>query len=308
MRVLDFCTDGTIAQQCSWNPLPKRAMMRTLRASPPEGDTMRAPPTRPEILLLATGALLLLAALFGPPVAQPAHLHHYADQRTLWGVPCALDVWSNLPFALAGLLGGWFLWQAPKGAMSNMQRGMAALFFAGLVLTAVGSAWYHLAPDDAGLAVDRHAMAIAFAGILGLLAATQVSERAGAATGLLLLLAAPASVAWWSASGNVLPWLAVQGGGMVVVLAFGLGRPLPGRLQVGWAWVSAAYAAAKVLESNDHAVFDLTDGWISGHAMKHIVAAAAALPIIAALRGAASRQNAFASRLPAQLARRVPNA
>jgi hypothetical protein len=46
----------------------------------------------------------------------------------------------------------------------------------------------------------------------------------------------------------------------------------------------AFYALAKVLESSDHAVFELTNHWISGHSLKHIAASLAALPVIRALQ------------------------
>src|SRR6185369_8274377 len=132
---------------------------------------MRSMSPKPEAMLLLTCLSLLALALFGPALAQPAHYHEFADQRVLWGVPFAMDVLSNLPFALAGAVGAWCLWSLPSGALSNVQRAMAALFFIGLLLTAAASSWYHWHPDDAGLAVDRCGMAVAFAGLLGLAAA-----------------------------------------------------------------------------------------------------------------------------------------
>jgi hypothetical protein len=70
---------------------------------------MRNTITRPEALLVAIGGVLLLAAWAGPHVAHPAHYHAFADQRALWGVPHALDVVSNLLFALGGVAGLWLL-------------------------------------------------------------------------------------------------------------------------------------------------------------------------------------------------------
>jgi len=57
-------------------------------------------------------------------------------------------------------------------------RTSGLVFFVGFVLTAIGSAWYHLDPDDRGLAWDRMGMVVAFAGVLGLVAAHRVSVRA----------------------------------------------------------------------------------------------------------------------------------
>jgi hypothetical protein len=248
--------------------------------------------TRSEGTLLLACVALLLAALFGPHVANPAHAHDFADHRALWGVPCALDVLSNLPFALAGALGLFFLARVPQASLERTQRLCAALFFTGLLVTATGSSWYHLAPDDFGLAVDRAAMSVAFAGLLALLAATRVSARAGGLLAAALLVLAPASVLAWLHTGNVLPWAVVQFGGMaVLLLVLATTRPLAGALPVRWGVVLLAYAAAKLLEVNDHAIFAASGELFSGHTLKHVVAAFAAWPVIAAVAARAERQN-----------------
>ena len=90
-------------------------------------------------LLLGAAALLALA-LFGPVLPASAHQHDFADLRTLWGIPCALDVLSNLAFALAGAWGWWVLRRVPPAALDVTSRALAALFFCGLLCTAAGSA------------------------------------------------------------------------------------------------------------------------------------------------------------------------
>ena len=238
--------------------------------------------------MLVGCAVLLLAALFAPALAQPPHAHDFADARALWGVPCGLDVLSNLSFALIGVLG----LLALKGrSLAPAQRQCAALFFIGLVATAAASAFFHWAPDAFGLAVDRSGMSVAFAGLLGLIAATQVSDRAGRVTTVALLVLGPISAWTCQATGNVLPWAIVQFGGMLLVLALAFARTRDGALQVGWGWILLAYAAAKLFEANDHAVFDATGQLFSGHTLKHIAAALAAWPVIAALTVLPRRQN-----------------
>jgi hypothetical protein len=253
---------------------------------------MRLSLTRSEWSLLLACAALLLAALFAPHVAQPAHAHDFADQRLLGAIPCAADVLSNVAFALAGALGLFFLRRLPAAALDTTQRACAGLFFVGLLVTAPGSSWYHLAPDDPGLAIDRGAMSIAFAGLLALLAATRISRRAAMAVAGALLLLAPASVLAWFHSGNVLPWALVQFGGMaVLLLVLATTRALPGALAVRWTLVVLAYAVAKLFEVNDQAVYAATGELLSGHTVKHVVAAFAAWPVIAAVAGRAPRQN-----------------
>jgi hypothetical protein len=260
---------------------------------------LRTHPSRAEALLLAAVLLLTAVALFGPALAQPGPVHDFADGRALWGVPHALDVLSNLPFALAGLAGLWWL----SGAqLLRAQALTAGLFFAGLLATFAGSSIYHWAPDDAGLALDRHGMALAFAGLLGLLAATTVSARAGLALAAALVVLGPASVHAWSLTGNVLPWALVQFGGMALVLALAWAHRLPG-LDVRWGWVIAAYALAKLFELGDHVVFEATGQWLSGHTLKHLTAAAAAWPVLAALRALPRRRQNGATLAATPLAR-----
>ncbi len=73
----------------------------TMTTSPPLTSRERA-------LAIACVGLLLIAS-FASAVPQSATYHHFADQRGWLGVPFALDVLSNLPFALwgiGGLVGG----------------------------------------------------------------------------------------------------------------------------------------------------------------------------------------------------------
>lgn len=235
-------------------------------------------------LLLACVALTLLAVL-GPAVGQPAHYHDFADQRVGWGVPHAMDVATNLPFALWGVVGLVLLRGLRTSSLSTAQRHMATLFFAGLALTSLASGWYHWQPDNAGLALDRLGMAVAFAGLLGLVAAGRISARAGTALGWGVLLAAALSVTLWTRTANVLPWAVVQFGGMGLVLWLATRRPVPGALPVSWAVVILLYAIAKLLEAMDPQVYALTTGMVSGHSLKHVVASLAAWPVWGALRG-----------------------
>ena len=255
---------------------------------PPSDPRARCHPLRQNLsraeagLLLGMAALLALA-LFGPVLPASAHQHTLADQRALWGIPCALDVLSNLPFAIAGLWGLVTLRRVAPGMLDAPTRALASLFFAGLVCTAAGSALYHWQPQDAGLLWDRLGMVLPFAGLLGLAGASRVSARAGAAAAGTVLLAGPLAVLWWSHSGNLLPWAVVQLGGMLVVLALACLPRRDGALALHLGAVMALYALAKLFEAADHAVFEATGQAVSGHSLKHVLAAAAAWPVLAAL-------------------------
>lgn len=236
--------------------------------------------------LLGAALLMVVFAVAGPVLLQPASFHDFADQRVWGAMSHAMDVLSNLPFAAWGVAGLWALARAVRQrAVDGASAGLAGLFLAGLVVTAGVSAFYHWRPDDGGLVWDRMGMVLAFAGLLGLAAVQGVSRRAGIALAAAVLVLGPATVWVWAVSGNLLPWGVLQIGGMALILGLaGLppAWPAPG-LRIRWTLVIALYAVAKVLELADHAVFDLTGQLLSGHSLKHVVASLAAWPVVLAV-------------------------
>ncbi len=232
-------------------------------------------------------ALYLVAALFavawiavaaGASIAQSADFHLFADQRSLLTIPHAMDVLSNLPFALIGLVG---LWGETRADQSDFRR-LMALTFAGLLTTFLGSSYYHWAPSDFGLAVDRLGMSIAFAGVLGIAAST-VSVHLGHRLAIMVLVMAPAAVglAYWS--GNLLVWVLLQGGGLLALLIAGITSKRGLFSAADWFWIVGFYVLAKMAEMADHPIYELTEHLLSGHSLKHLLAAVALLPLLRAV-------------------------
>jgi hypothetical protein len=239
--------------------------------------------SRSEQVLLAALLAALALACFGPGVAQHAQYHAFADQRDWRGVPCAMDVLTNLPFAIAGLWGLVRVWQASLQRCLDTRWQLAAVFFGGLLVTAAGSGYYHWQPDNDGLAWDRLGMVVAFAGLLGMAVADRISLRGGVVTVAATLLTGPVAVLVWYLGGNLLPWVVLQGGGMLLVLVLALRKPVPGSWGLPLMAVVALYLLAKLLELGDHTVFGWTGGLVSGHSLKHVAAALAAWPVLAVM-------------------------
>lgn len=237
-----------------------------------------------ECLLLAAVVLLLALAWCLPPMALPADYHRFADQRALAGVPHALDVFTNLAFAGMGAWGLWAARRVQRRALPAVQRVLVWGLFVGLMATAVGSSLYHLAPDSAGLALDRLGMALPFAALLGLAAADRIGARAGALLAAVVAVAAPAS-AWLDAlTGNMTPWTVLQVGGLVLLLALATQRTRSQALGFSLVAVVLIYALAKALELCDWPIFLRTGEVVSGHSLKHIVSAFAVWPVIHTLQ------------------------
>lgn len=223
-------------------------------------------------------ALLVFAGAVGlwihGPIPQFADYHDFADRRALWGIPNAADVLSNAAFAAAGALALWRLAGAPPAP----SRPGHALFAAALLLTCAGSSYYHVAPDDARLVFDRVPIALACAGLLAAVhAETRPARPRGARTAALAALAAAAvgSVLWWRRTGDLRPYLLLQTLPLLLIpLWQALGRA-PRATRAAYGAAIGLYVLARAAELADRAVFSAL-GQVSGHTLKHLLAAAAA--------------------------------
>ena len=239
-------------------------------------------------ILIAFCAALAAAALLAPRIAQDPVYHEFADQAVLLGIPNALNILSNLLLLWIGVEGLARL--SRKGELRTL-RGMRPAyfgFFGALILVAVASSWYHLAPDNARLAWDRAAMALAFMSYLSLLLAERVSLRIAQRLFPLLSCAGLASVAYWHYSelagvGDLRAYLLVQllpvALTPLLLTLFDSRYTRSGDL---W-WLLIMYLLAKLFEVFDPEIHALT-GWIGGHPFKHLAAGLASLIFLRHLR------------------------
>ena len=210
------------------------------------------------------------------PLHQDQAYHRFADARAFLGVANFADVASSLAFVLVGLAGLMLLSRGTTSRFVTPDEGRAyAWFFCAVAFAGIGSAYYHLAPDDARLAWDRLPIAIAFLWLLGAVMAERLGMASGA--GLLTLLGAigAASVLYWSALDELRPYVLVQFGSLAAIVV--LSAWLPSRYSHGWMIfaVAALYGLAKGCEFRDSLIYELTAGTVSGHTLKHLISAAA---------------------------------
>jgi hypothetical protein len=136
-------------------------------------------------LLLAVAVAAIAGVFAVDPIRQDLAYHAFADQRRLLGVPHALNVLSNAAFLIAG---AWALVRVARAALDRWERVAGHTFALGLVLTALGSAWYHLAPGNATLVWDRLPLSTLFPVIF----AVVIGDRVSMAAGRWLLAPSPA--------------------------------------------------------------------------------------------------------------------
>ena len=242
-------------------------------------------------------ALWLLAALLAgltwallPPIPQPPQYHDFADRSTCFGIAGCFDVATNALFALAGLAGLRFLISpAGRRAFIDIREALPyRLFFIASILVALGSGYYHLAPDNDRLVWDRAAIALAQMSLFAAVLCERVSLTAGLRLLPLLFIAGLGSVAWWG-------WSEAQGVGDL--RAYGLMQlypmlliPLLLRLYPprysgdrDILVVMVLYLLALLCDLTDHRIAELTD-LFSGHTAKHAVAALAMYWVVVRLK------------------------
>jgi hypothetical protein len=234
---------------------------------------------RAGLIILAVVTILLFSSLaFIPRIPQPLEFHDFADKRPWLGIPNFGNVISNLPFAIFGIMGFVFiLFSNSSGSFKNSSERIPWLFFfLGLFLTAFGSSYYHLHPNNATLVWDRLPMTIAFTSLIAALFAERISLRSGLfALGPLLLLGA-SSVFYWHLSelrglGDLRFYFSVQAYSfLMLLLSLFLFSPRYTRTY-DLGTVAAFYFAAMLLEHFDRQVFAILR-FVSGHTLKHLAA------------------------------------
>jgi hypothetical protein len=231
-----------------------------------------------------------LAAVFVPAMPQPLSYHAFADCRAIWSIPNFFNVVSNLPFLVGGVAGLAVIWNGGGRFIDRREQLPYLVFFLGGLLTSLGSAYYHLAPDNPRLVWDRLPMTLGFAGLVS----AALAERLDAGFGLRalwpLLAVGAGTVVYWYATermghGNIIPYAAYQGWSILAIVLlialFPARRYDHGHLLI---WAAVWYGLAKIFETYDVGVYRLSGGWMSGHTIKHLLASGAVFAIVRQLR------------------------
>lgn len=236
---------------------------------------------RKPLWALAAAALVSAAVLAAMPrIPQEPGYHQFADTRTVLGVHNGCNVLSNLAFAAVGLTGIALLVRRGRALRDPRERWPWMVFFVGVTFTCFGSAWYHLAPSNASLVWDRLPMAVGFMALLSALITERIDARLGLWLLVPLVLLGLAGVLSWDVSeragaGDLRLYAFVQ---FFPLVAIPLVLALTPRTY-GDSWVYlvglGTYALAKVAEVSDAAIYEGLGGLVSGHTLKHVIAAVA---------------------------------
>ena len=220
-------------------------------------------------LALACATLALVYQL--PSIPQDFRYHDFADRRALAGIPNFLNVVSSLVFLPVGVAGVRHCLVRERGG----SRSAWLMFFAGVALVSAGSAYYHWNPSSATLVWDRLPMTIGFMALVVAI----LGEALDAPIVRRLLWPAIAlgvfSIVEWYRADDLRLYAWVQFFPLLLVPLALLVTPV--RWTQRWLLGAAlgCYVLAKFAELADSRLFALSGALVSGHTLKHLLAAAA---------------------------------
>jgi len=227
--------------------------------------------------MLAWGVAIvcfIVLMLVTPAIPQSQEYHDFADQRKFLGIPNMLNVVSNFPFLVIGLIGlilcyhGNYFKLSLKGELCGW-----TCFFVGVAAVAFGSAYYHLKPNDTRLVWDRLPMTIAFTSIIAIFIIERIDERKGTFSLIPLLLVGVISILYWRFFDDLRPYAVVQFVPCIAIPVMAILLPPMYTHSSYWLWAAVFYLLAKVEEAADKPIYNWTHHIVSGHTIKHLFAA-----------------------------------
>jgi hypothetical protein len=240
---------------------------------------------RPALLVAISIAVVIAVAMVDPVPQDPSYFL-FADQRNLLGIPHFMDVMSNMPFLVLGIMGWRFVYAHPETITPATTLAWKVFFF-GIALTAFGSGFFHWRPDNQSLIWDRLPMTIGFMSLVSIIIAEYFSPEYGKRSLLPLLTVGAASVAYWAwtesqSAGDLRPYAVVQFLPMLLIpLVIILYKTRSDLSRYLWIMIGF-YVAAKISEQLDMQLYG-AGGIISGHSLKHLLASLAPATLVFAL-------------------------
>lgn len=227
-------------------------------------------------VLVWVAAILCFVVLMivTPAIPQAESYHDFADQRKFLGIPNCLNVISNFPFLVVGLVGlilcyhGNYFQLSLQGELWGW-----TCFFIGVMAVAFGSGYYHLKPNDARLVWDRLPMTIAFTSLIAIFIIERVDSRKGTLSIIPLLLVGVISIMYWRFFDDLRPYALVQFVPCIALPLMTILLPPMYTHSTYWLWAAVFYLLAKIEEAEDNPIYKLTHEIVSGHTLKHLFAA-----------------------------------
>jgi hypothetical protein len=224
---------------------------------------------------LATAGVVVVLCL--SPIPQDQAYHEFADERAFLSMPNFGNVASNFPFVAVGAWGLWELLVRRRGAFrERWERGAWAVLFGSVFAVGFGSSYYHWRPCDETLFWDRLPMTTLFTSFLAIAVGERMRRGWGARLLVPLLAAGVGTLLYWRTANDLRWYGLLQGLAMAAIPAMLLLFPPSYTRSRDWWAMVLLYAAAKACEVGDVQIDHALGGLVSGHTIKHLLAALAA--------------------------------
>lgn len=240
------------------------------------------------ITTIIVAAILVVVSFLGSaPLPQDPAYHNFADSRRLLQIDNFSNVVSNLPFLIFGAMGLVYVVRHARTVCVPGLQAAYVIFFLGVLLTAFGSGYYHLEPNNETLIWDRLSMTIGSAGLFAIITGEFVSVRLARRILVPLLAAGLVSVAYWAitaagGNGDLRPYVVIQFlPTLLIPIMLYSYQPAVGSSKVYWLMI-IFYAFAKLFEYFDAEIFAI-GRLVSGHTLKHLFASLITATLLAAL-------------------------
>jgi hypothetical protein len=211
----------------------------------------------------------LILLYMGDPITQNLEYHNFADQRSFFHINNFFDVLSNIAFLIFGTLG-------IKSAKSfKTYKASWMVFLIGVLLVAPGSAFYHWNPNNFTLIWDRLPMTIGFMGIFTAIVCEVFKLKQEVLILVILNILGMYSVIHWQIFDDLRLYYWIQLTPLLTIILISFLFKNESILPLYLAGAFGFYVLAKITEKKDVEIFMATYEVISGHTIKHLLAAVA---------------------------------
>jgi hypothetical protein len=225
--------------------------------------------------------LCILVLIIVGPISQNQNYHHFADDRKLGTIPNFLNVITNLPFAIVGLLGLRAALNIKDGKLKNI---FSTLFYGFLLLT-LGSGYYHWMPQNDTLVYDRIPIVVILMSFFAFVIYACVDKSVGYKAFFAFNIIGVLSVIYWAFSESMgkgdLRWYGmVQFFPIIAIPLILILYRSSSEFRKEILFIFLFFGLAKLNERFDREIYHLVNNTISGHSLKHLFMVAAGYKIV----------------------------
>ena len=220
------------------------------------------------ILIIVISFIAVIGYIISKPILQDDAYHQFSDTKTIFSIPNFWNVLSNLPFLIVGILGVYKVRNLKKLKLHSV------IFYLGISLVAFGSGYYHLYPNSNTLLWDRLPMTIAFMALFATVIAKFHTYTVGKNGLFPFIIIGLFSVFYWKfgEAEDLRFYAVVQFYPMLIIPILLYFFKKEKQQTAGYWYLLLAYLVAKLFEHFDAEIHQFL-GFISGHSLKHIIAA-----------------------------------